>query len=276
MFDLFVDQLDKWAQQPVESDLRRWQPIAWQQSDSNQSIDLIDEMVTRLGDSLEYLVVRTAEGNSALRTDTALYATSGRAEITRRGPRIYYSFIGNDPLKLKSLSHYHNHDDEDKAAHKALYRTCVVEAVAQDKSSWCDELQWRQLASFTAKPDSIVQLAHLYDSDRAGTINLFPAQGVAFNSIVPGRHAGESFHEKDAFAGLWGAPIIVDSADSGRRLQSDASIARRVRLRRLAAGCSAFSGKPVGSLGRRCLDELSQSWAHRDVDRHGATRGLAA
>jgi type I phosphodiesterase/nucleotide pyrophosphatase len=220
MFDLFVDQLDKWAQQPVESDLRRWQPIAWQQSDSNQYIDLIDEMVTRLGDSLEYLVVRTAEGNSALRTDTALYATSGRAEITRRGPRIYYSFSGNDPLKLKSLSHYHKHDDEDKATHKSLYRTCVVEAVVQDKSSWCVESQWRQLASFTAKPDSIVQLAHLYDSDRAGTINLFPAQGVAFNSIVPGRHAGESFHEKDAFAGLWGAPIIADSADSGSRLQT--------------------------------------------------------
>ena len=49
--------------------------------------------------------------------------------------------------------------------------------------------------------------AVLGDLDRAGSINLFPADGVAYNSIVPGRHAGESFHEKDAFVGLWGAPV---------------------------------------------------------------------
>ena len=41
----------------------------------------------------------------------------------------------------------------------------------------------------------------------AGTLNIFPRQGVGFNSKVPGRHAGEHFHEKDAFVGVWGAPI---------------------------------------------------------------------
>ena len=52
-----------------------------------------------------------------------------------------------------------------------------------------------------------MQLAHLYDSDRAGTVNLFPRAGIGYNSRVPGRHAGELFHEKDAFVGAWGGGL---------------------------------------------------------------------
>ena len=54
---------------------------------------------------------------------------------------------------------------------------------------------------------SVAQLAHLYDADRAGPVNLFPRRGVGYNSNVPGRHAGESFHEKNACVALWGAPL---------------------------------------------------------------------
>ncbi|WP_200855902.1 hypothetical protein, partial [Klebsiella pneumoniae] len=43
--------------------------------------------------------------------------------------------------------------------------------------------------------------------DRAGTMNLFPKQGVGYNTKVPGRHAGESYLEKDAFLGFGGKPI---------------------------------------------------------------------
>jgi hypothetical protein len=57
------------------------------------------------------------------------------------------------------------------------------------------------------RPDAVTQLAHLYDTDRAGTLNLFPRSGIGYNTKVPGRHAGESFHEKDAFVGVWGAPV---------------------------------------------------------------------
>src|SRR6185295_560613 len=74
-------------------------------------------------------------------------------------------------------------------------------------SSWCHEDEWRQMTSYTNRPDSVVQLAHLYDLDIAGTINLFPRQGIGYNTIVPGRHAGELFHEKDAFVGVWGEPV---------------------------------------------------------------------
>jgi hypothetical protein len=63
------------------------------------------------------------------------------------------------------------------------------------------------LTSYTDRPDAVAQLAHLYDSDRAGTINLFPRQGIGYNTRVPGRHAGEHFHEKNAFIGFWGKPV---------------------------------------------------------------------
>ena len=53
-----------------------------------------------------------------------------------------------------------------------------------------------------------MELAHLYDHPRAGTINLFPRAGVGYNSRVPGRHAGELFHEKDAFVGLFRCALV--------------------------------------------------------------------
>ena len=64
----------------------------------------------------------------------------------------------------------------------------------------------------------MVQLSHLYDLDIAGTVNLFPKEGIGYNTIVPGRHAGEFFHEKDAFVGIWGAPVerkVARSAVNG-------------------------------------------------------------
>ena len=45
----------------------------------------------------------------------------------------------------------------------------------------------------------------------AGTVNLFPRNGVGYNSRVPGRHAGESFHEKNAFVALWGPAVLSDA-----------------------------------------------------------------
>ena len=112
------------------------------------------------------------------------------------------------------MSPYDAWTSQDRATHAALLARCMDQPTAAP-DTWCHERQWRELAAFTAKPDAVNQLAHLYDSDRAGTINLFPRDGVAYNSIVPGRHAGESFHEKDAFAGLWGTPV-TRSSDHGR------------------------------------------------------------
>ena len=88
-----------------------------------------------------------------------------------------------------------------------MVNQCVNRADIDNPQSWCDEIQWRELTQFTPRPDSVVQLAKLYAEPRAGTVNLFPREGIGYNTKVPGRHAGESYLEKDAFIGFWGAPI---------------------------------------------------------------------
>jgi hypothetical protein len=116
-------------------------------------------------------------------------------------------------LEIATENPYRTFSDSDRSLQRLAIARCIEEPDAEDPASWCTETEWRQLLRRTPRPDSVVQLAHLYDLDRAGTVNLFPAAGVAFNSIVPGRHAGESFHEKDGFAGLWGQPITRDASD---------------------------------------------------------------
>lgn len=76
---------------------------------------------------------------------------------------------------------------------------CLYRAEEANIATWCDEQEWRQLTRFTPRPDSVNQLAALYEEDRAGTMNLFPKQGVGYNTKVPGRHAGESYLEKMRF-----------------------------------------------------------------------------
>ena len=51
------------------------------------------------------------------------------------------------------------------------------------------------------------QFSHLYDSPRAGTINIFPLQHVGMNSEVNGRHAGEAFGEKNGTQLYFGAGL---------------------------------------------------------------------
>ena len=176
MLDLFVDQGDNWGRQPVLSELRALRTLG------GDTVDIVGELTTRLGDSLDYLVVRETPCDPAGGTIQVIGPRPGgvaTGTIERRGDQIRYSWTGADVLGAPA---------------------CPTE--------WCTEAEWRSLTADTARPDSVVQLAHLYDTGRAGTINLFPRAGVGYNTSVPGRHAGESFHEKDAFVGLWGAPLL--------------------------------------------------------------------
>ena len=84
-------------------------------------------------------------------------------------------------------------------------------SVKEDDSTWCSRSEWTDLTQLTPRPDLVNQLANIYLEDRAGTINLFPKAGIGYNTIVPGRHAGEDYLEKDAFIGFWGSPIGEDS-----------------------------------------------------------------
>ena len=173
MVDLFLDQGESWSRQPVLGELRAWKTLA------GRTVDIVDEIARRLGDSLDYLVVRTApctpDGGAI-----ALWRYRGGArqmmEIVRTGDRI--RVFGDNLVDLPA-----------------------------DHPAEADVATWRALTASTRRPDSVVQLAHLYDTDRAGTINLFPVEGVGYNTVVPGRHAGEAYAEKDAFVGVWGEPV---------------------------------------------------------------------
>lgn len=201
MLDLFVDQGEGWARQPVERELRQLRTLG------GRTLDLVSELSTRLAGSLDYLVVRTepcAPDRADLRVERVRDGVVQAASITRRGAHVRVT--GDDVLGLALLGDWGVETDADHADAEALRAQCL--GVGEDPTTWCTEAQWTALTRATGRPDAVVQLAHLYDTDRAGTINLFPVEGVGYNTKVPGRHAGESFPEKDAFAGVWGPAVL--------------------------------------------------------------------
>jgi len=207
MLDLFVNQDEGFAEQPLAPHLRGLRPLASPQS---APIDLLDEIAVRLSDSLDYLVVREEPcdvDGGAVRVIGERLGVRSEAVIRRRGDRLHYAYRGADLLDTDRLTTYEALSDADRDEHAHLRARCLAADVEQPEA-WCREAEWRRLTSYTPRPDSVAQLAHLYDADRAGTVNLFPRIGVGYNSNVPGRHAGESFHEKNAFVGLWGEPLV--------------------------------------------------------------------
>lgn len=206
MLDFFNDQAAGWARQPLYADLVALRTL------SGKTVDVLAQVVRGLGATLDYLAVREASCGPAggqVRLVARRDERGGRldAVVTRRGSRLFYRYRAgaDDLLGVETPSRYDPPDDA--SVHGELLDKCVRRARESDVATWCDEDEWRLLASFTDRPDSVVQIGHLYDTDRAGTVNLFPVAGVAYNSKVPGRHAGEAFHEKDAFVGLWGEPV---------------------------------------------------------------------
>ncbi|MGH0034618.1 MAG: alkaline phosphatase family protein [Myxococcota bacterium] len=218
MLDFFRDQGTGWAEQPLRAQLESLALIPRTQAAEPVRVDVVGEILGRLGDTLDYLVVREAPCDASGGGVRVVGLRGGeRADgwITRRGGRVAYRFSGADLLGTDRPTPYQTLSDADRQTHAALRERCLRASREPSPRSWCSEAEWRALTSYTARPDSVVQLAHLYDSARAGSVNLFPREGVGYNSLVPGRHAGESFHEKDAFAGFWGAPVAL-AAGRGR------------------------------------------------------------
>ncbi len=205
MLDLFADPGQGWVQQPLLEQLERLEVL-----DGSGPLDIVSELYRGLSESLDYMVARVEPCSPQGGVIAVIGPHRGSrvtATIERRGDRIRYQSPGGDLLGVSELSPYDEFEPAEVARHAVLAKRCLAAAEQEDPDSWCSEGEWRLLTSYTARPDSVGQLAHLYDVDRAGTINLFPRFGVGYNSVVPGRHAGESFHEKDAFVGVWGAPV---------------------------------------------------------------------
>jgi hypothetical protein len=202
MIDVFNENESEWREQPLYEDVRDHRFL------SGDRMDLVDEIITKLDDTLEYAAIREKKCTPDS-TDVLLIRKENGKElisrVKRRGDRVYYDINGADLLEVTKYNPYRQHKNVDQF--QELYKKCVGNAVESDVATWCFEDEWRLLGSYSAKPDGVNQMAHLYDSDLSGTINLFPKYGIGYNSKVPGRHAGEHFHEKDAFVGVWG-PVV--------------------------------------------------------------------
>ncbi|MEC9282158.1 MAG: alkaline phosphatase family protein [Bdellovibrionota bacterium] len=228
----------KWKEHPTFDDL-----VAHPILKDGRPVNWIKEITERLSSSLDYLVVRNnqcsrkkasvpkseKESSSEKDYEACLQMNQDVFIIGPRGGQVYrerivrfaYEEKGGFPESIlfykpsegdllgltNNFPKYNIVSEKGLDIYKQLYIECVEESIYEDKASWCTEKKWKQLTSYTDRPGSVSQLSHLYDSDRAGTINLFPKYGVAYNTNMTGRHGGESFHEKDTFVGVWGDPI---------------------------------------------------------------------
>lgn len=212
----FFNSKQGWTVQPVYQELVQWKPIAALKDDS---INVIDEIAKRLPESLDYMVVREApcdERSCSVRVIGTRDLKRVDELITRYGDKLFYeSLMGNQApilLNTQTLNPYLALPSiADFSAYSKLVDKCINRSVKEDDSTWCSRSEWTDLTHLTPRPDSVNQLANIYLEDRAGTINLFPKAGMGYNTIVPGRHAGEDYLEKDAFLGFWGTPIGENS-----------------------------------------------------------------
>ena len=198
MMDFFNSKRG-WKVQPLYEELAQFTPIS-----EGKTINIIDEIAYRLRESLDYLVVRESDclpEHCAVRVVGYRHGKLKNEVITRVGDHIsYQSADGKNEPELLSVAHSNPYKaaltNEQVKRKQVLMQTCMAQ-------KGCIRSQWRELTAMSARPDSVMQLIHLYEDDRAGTVNLFPKDGFGYNTLVPGRHAGETYLEKDAFIGFW-------------------------------------------------------------------------
>ncbi len=203
VIDLFNGQeYNIWKKQPTYSELLKWKPL-----DGKEPIDIIQEISYRLRDSLEYLVVRESNCSydSPCKVRLVAHRNGKRVDevvIRSKERKYFYKGESYDLLKVKTISPYSKKSD--LSHYNYLINKCVKKSLITDESTWCNSVEWNNLSSYTIKPGSITQVVDIYDSNVAGTINLFPNEGIGYNTKVPGRHAGETFHEKDSLLAFIG------------------------------------------------------------------------
>jgi hypothetical protein len=201
MMDFFINQTNRWAEQPLYEDLVNYQTL------SGHTINVPEILMQYLPETLDYLVLRNKTSNRQ-QADISLMAMRGgrafRERLVRIADRAFLQVSQADLLGLHRLTPYRKVEAIELKKHQELKDKCLTQANFEDSKTWCDQNQWRELFLSLERPDAVNQLGHLYDSDKAGTINLFPKFGIGYNTKVPGRHAGESFHEKDAMVAFWG------------------------------------------------------------------------
>lgn len=209
MLDMF-NSAQGWETQPTYEELTRWTPT---HAKTGSTVDIIDKTLHYLDDSLDYMAVRNRacdESNCEVRLIANRAGKRYDEVIIKNDDRYFYHSLNDNVLLLgmQTLNQYLPAPTEQEfEKFGQLVNQCIHQAKQSQPTTWCNSAQWRELSRFTPRPDAVVELAKLYAEDRAGSINLFPKDGVGYNTKVPGRHAGESYLEKDAFIGFWGQPI---------------------------------------------------------------------
>jgi hypothetical protein len=205
---------EAWQQHPDFHQLRRHRLL------SGQTIDFIERLQHHLYDVMDLALVRehgpTAAEDWPNEVDAAVRIITpdrGEARIIRFRPkagekgdgfRYRYEILGHrDPLEL--VESVREELIPAGGPNLEAVRTRLKDCLTRTEG--CSDRQWQEALSYTSRPDVIHQYSHLYDCDRAGTVNVFPRAGVGLNSSVPGRHAGESFGEKNGTQLFFGAGL---------------------------------------------------------------------
>lgn len=203
-----------WQRHPDYHDLREHRLL------SGQAVDFIKHLRRHLAGEMDLALVRERGPARGEQWPTEVDAVvrivtpqRGEARIVRlRAPvgqkdhrfRYRYEILGDhDPLELLASirAELIPADGPKPDEVRTRLRACL------ESKQGATDREWQEALSYTSRPDVIHQYSHIYDSDRAGTINVFPVRHVGFNSGVPGRHAGESFGEKNGTQLYFGAGL---------------------------------------------------------------------
>lgn len=200
VIDLFKDQNEHWAEQPLYKDLLHLHLI------SGKNINFINQITQQLKSSLDYLAVRESACTLTECQVRVIGPDAGAWALISMKDRKYFYESPDDLLELRKLSPYQDNTKE-TPTFKAFVDKCLNQPKKSAPATWCSGEEWQNASRFHSRPDAVKQLALLYTNETAGTINLFPKAGYGYNTEVPGRHAGELFFEKDAWVGFWGTPV---------------------------------------------------------------------
>ncbi len=220
---------------------------------SGQEVDWIELLKRHLHDTMDLALMRENGPAAGERWPDDVEAvvrvvTPARGEariwrLRRSGadgqPRTMYRYeiLGeHDPLDLVGSVREYLIPPDGPAADEI--RQSLKRAIASTEG--CSDTVWRELTSYTLRPDCVYQYSHLYDTDRAGTINVFPAAQVGMNSAVPGRHAGEMFPEKN------GTQLYRGAGLQRGRMQTARNGSVPVTLYHWLVGDQVFRGPEAG------------------------------
>ncbi len=219
----------RWADHP------RYQEIRSYKLTNGQTVDWISKIKQALKEYLDYALVREElpKDDPSIDQVVRIISPKGEARVLRKFVPSVWEKLSVDP-KFRSTQEF----KQQKFTHY-LYKYEVIadsltgevegdplklseqsdllrQWIANDE--WHSDREWLEAMSVTDRPDGIHEISHIYDTELAGTINLFPSRGKGFNTGVPGRHAGELFEEKNALQLYFGSGVkksVIPVARSG-------------------------------------------------------------